>query len=106
MNAIRLLAVVAVLAALLVPAVAGAVDVPSAPAAATSAVQVPPSASALLGAIFADSGGLPCTHICFISKDCGCDPPVILSCSGCSSCTQGLFWIQCDGVRQTCLCPY
>lgn len=109
-----LVATVATLAALSLPAQAGDQGPPASltasPAVSGQSVEAPPTSADLLGALFADGGGLPCTQMCFISKDCpGCDPPVTLSCSGCQSCTQGgqwgIQWIQCDGVRQYCTCP-
>lgn len=97
----KALCVLTVLAALAVPAVLSAGEAPAA-LATVSAVTAPPTADNLLDAIFADGGGLPCTHICYVSRDCGCDPPVIVECTGCRSCGQTFFGVSCDGVVHSC----
>ena len=82
----RSLAVVVLFAAVLMPAVVHAAGAP-----------VPPDQ---LEAILA--GGLPCTHACYVERDCGCDPPVIVSCTGCRTCNLTLFGVNCDGVVHSC----
>lgn len=108
MRLFRLLAA-AVLAVLALPAVAAGQEAPAAPvtaspAVSSRAVEAPPASAELLGAIFVDSGGLPCAQMCFVSRVCGCcDPPVTVSCSGCRSCNQGwLGGVVCDGVQYSC----
>lgn len=88
------LAAVAVLAVFLLPAAVNAAEAPA------STVQPPPMTSEQMEAILA--GDFPCTHACYVERDCGCDPPVIVSCSGCRSCGQTWFGVQCDGVSTSC----
>jgi hypothetical protein len=103
MKALCVLTVLAVLAVLAVPAIVSAGEAPALETpAALSAVPAPPTATNLADAIFADGGGLPCTHICYVSRDCGCDPPVIVECTGCQSCSRTFFGVSCDGVVHNC----
>lgn len=97
----KALCVVAILAVLAVPAAVSAGETP-AQATPVSAVPAPSTVANLLDAIFAEGGGLPCTQICYVSKDCGCDPPVIVECTGCRSCSQTFNGVSCDGVVHRC----
>jgi hypothetical protein len=100
MKMMRVLVSLAILALPIVVS-AGEPARPATPAAAVSAIPAPPGTANLLGAIFADSG-LPCTQLCFVSRDCGCDPPVIVACTGCQSCSQAFRGVRCDGVTYSC----
>jgi hypothetical protein len=90
----RGLAAVALFAVVLMPAVVKAAEAP------TSTPQPPPLTSTQLEAILA--GGLPCTQACYVERDCNCDPPVIVSCTGCRSCSQTWFGVTCDGIVYSC----
>ena len=91
---IRVLAVVALFAVVLMPAAVNAAEAPASP------VQPPPLTTEQMEAILA--GGLPCAQLCYVERDCGCEPPVIVSCTGCRSCNLTLFGVKCDGVTYSC----
>lgn len=99
MSGLASVSVLAVLVVFLMPAAVNAAEAPA------STVQPPPLNSEQMEVILA--GGLPCTQACYVERDCGCDPPVIVSCTGCRSCSQTWFGVNCDGVTHSCPpCPF
>ena len=83
----RSLAVVVLFAAVILPAAVHAANAP-----------LPPDQ---LEAILAGEG-LPCSHVCYVERDCNCDPPMIVSCTGCRTCNLVPFGVKCDGVVHSC----